>query len=211
MATLVKGVSKINVSLLPTGAVPPLQPSPVAGDSVQQHNRKLLFILRENIRAMLAARNESQTSLAAYCRHNKSWINKFLNEGRGVQVEDLDLIAAFFGLDPYQLFQPGIARVTERRKADRRSGQERRIGVAGRLASSLQQEVNKFPRLSRRGDYDLSALPSSLRSLIEKADRALEAWEAESTRRQAASPRRHVAGAPKNRGGGGRSHPEGAE
>lgn len=203
-----QGVPKINVALLPTVLVPPLQSSPVPDFSVQQTNRKALIVIRENIRALLASRNESQTALAAYCRHDKSWINKFLNEGRGLQFEDLDLIAAFFGANPYQLLQPGFARVTERRKGERRSSKDRRIGTDGRLASSLQSEVNKFPRLSRRTDYDFGALPAAARAIIEKADRDLAALEATLARGQAATARRTVAGTPKGRRGPGGPDPK---
>lgn len=129
--------------------MPPLDFLPVAEFSVQQHHRKTLVVLRENVRALLAARNESQTSLAQYCGHDKSWLNKFLNEGRGLQLPDLDRIAAFFGIEPYQLFQPGISRLTERRSGvDRRTNTDRRIGHAGRLVHALQSEHAKVPRFA---------------------------------------------------------------
>src|SRR5678816_4275505 len=85
---------------------------------------KAIYVLRENIRKLLDARKEDQQTLARWCGHDKSWINKFLNEGRGVTLKDFDRIATFFGLETYQLFQPGISMLTERRTAiERRSGQ----------------------------------------------------------------------------------------
>jgi transcriptional regulator with XRE-family HTH domain len=163
MATAVKGSVKINVPLLPTAPMPPLQPSPVADVSIQQHNRKALFLIRENIRTLLARRGESQTALARYCGHDKSWINKFLNEGRGVQLDDLDKIAAYFGIEPYQLMQPGIARLTERRSgAERRTNTDRRIGHTGRLVNTLQSELNKVPRFAApsRGGLSIHGVAS---------------------------------------------------
>jgi transcriptional regulator with XRE-family HTH domain len=167
----------------------------------------MLYLVRENIRVLLAARNESQTTLAQYCGHDKSWLNKFLNEGRGIQIEDLDRIAAFFGIEPYQLFQPGISRLTERRRGvDRRTGTERRIGHTGRLVRHLQSEVNKLPRLARRADYDVDALPPEVRAIIEQADRDIAAVEAQITRRQAAGNRRALP--PGSESGRGRRGPD---
>lgn len=158
-------------------------------------------LLKDNIDAMLRERGQSRRDLAEWCHKSESWISKiFSEERREFQVSQLDRIADFFGLDTYRLFQPGVARVTERRKGDRRAGQERRIGVDGRMASHLQSEVNKFPRLSRRADYDLSALPAPIRAVIEKANREIAAIEAQIARGQTASPRRRVAGVSADRG-----------
>jgi hypothetical protein len=120
---------------------------------------------------LLAARQESQTTLARWCGHDKSWLNKFLNEGRGLQLVDLDKIAAFFGVEPYQLFQPGIGRLTERRvNPDRRSGRERRVGHTGRLVESLRTEVNKVPRLSSRAGTNP---PPEVLAIMAEADRKI--------------------------------------
>ena len=73
------------------------------------YSRKALYVIRENIRSLLVARKEDQAALAQHCGHDRSWLNKFLNSGRGIQLKDLDLIAGFFGIEPYQLFQPGIS------------------------------------------------------------------------------------------------------
>lgn len=114
-----------------------------------QFTRKTLYILRENIRSLLIARKEDQVALARWCGHDKSWLNKFLNEGRGIRLADLDRIGAFFGVEAYQLLQPGISRLTERRSdVERRTNTDRRIGHTGRLVRALQSEVNKVPRLA---------------------------------------------------------------
>lgn len=86
-------------------------------------------ILRENIMSLLVRRRYEQKDLADWCGHTKSWLNKVLNGYRGLPVEELDRVADFFGLVAYQLFQPGISSMSERRLGtDRRSGADRRIG-----------------------------------------------------------------------------------
>ena len=201
--TAVKGVNENICALSPTG---PMVCLPIPMDS--SLHRKSLYILRENIRFLLNDRHQDQKALAEWCGHDKSWMNKFLNEGRGIRVGDFDRIADFFGLATYQLFQPGISRVTERRKSERRINRERRIGVDGRLASHLQSEANKFPRFSRRADYDLSALPPAVRAIIEKADRDIAAYEEKAARGQTSSPRKRIAGSSKSRRGNGGSDSE---
>lgn len=86
------------------------------------------LLLRQHIDDLLRSRKEDQKDLALYCKKDKSWINKILNGHRNVQMEDLDAIAEFFGIATYQLLQPGVAPVSERRHGERRSGHDRRIG-----------------------------------------------------------------------------------
>lgn len=186
---------------------------------MQQTTRKALFVIRDNIRTLLAGRKESQTALARYCGHDKSWLNKFLNEGRGLQLTDLDRIAAFFGIEPYQLFQPGISRLTERRSGpDRRSGQERRIGHQNRLISHLRLELNKIPHLasssasSQGATHAARAIPpsvaASINAVLVHADREIDALlAAHELGQQTAIPRPQVATAPRHRGGVRRSDP----
>ena len=172
------------------------------GPVMTQLAPKALQMLKRNTQALLHERKEDQVSLAEWCGHSKSWINKFLNEDDAeIQLKDLDRMADFFGVSPYQLFQPGISRVTERRKTDRRSGKERRIGHEWRMASRLQSEVDKFPRLARRGDYDFGALPPAIKQIIERADNDIAAYEAKKLRRQVASTRAAGAGSSKGRRG----------
>lgn len=147
---------------------------------------RALYLLRENIGALLAARKESQASLAQYCGHQKAWINKFLNDqdavqGRGVSIPDLDKIAGFFGLQTFQLFQPGISALTERRSAaDRRMGHERRIGHSGRQLAGLRAELNKLPAIaSAHGSQTAarpSALPPAIQRIIAEAERQIHAY-----------------------------------
>lgn len=116
---------------------------------------KATYILKRNIESLLTARGLKQHDLAVWCRRSDAWISKILSDtsnprnDRGVPLRDLDRIADFFGLAAYQLFQPGISPLTERRKgADRRSGRDRRVShltqqVRGALApvkTNLQEE-----------------------------------------------------------------------
>jgi transcriptional regulator with XRE-family HTH domain len=102
---------------------------------------KALYVLRNNIAGLLTIQRRSQSALARAVmgdsergRKDKSWINKFLNGTREIQLKDLDAIAQFFGVQPYQLFQPGTIALTERRSGrDRRRGQERRMNLVGRV------------------------------------------------------------------------------
>lgn len=99
-------------------------------------------LLAENVTALLKARGQKQKDLAQWCRHSEVWISAILAGKREAQVKDLDRIADFFGLATYQLFQPGISPLTERRVGpDRRSGSDRRIGQAQRAMLDLRAQL----------------------------------------------------------------------
>lgn len=92
-------------------------------------------LLKHNIDTLLKARGQTRRDLAGWVRQSLDakkidpWISQiFTNPEREIQAKYLDRIADFFGLAVYQLFQPGISPLTERRKgADRRSGRDRRV------------------------------------------------------------------------------------
>ena len=98
--------------------------------------------VRQNIAALLAARKERASGLAFALRKHRSWMTRFLNGQRNeLQIRDIDRIADFFGIATYQLFQPGISAVTERRRSgERRTGRDRRIGHAPRVALASATE-----------------------------------------------------------------------
>lgn len=98
------------------------------GKSSMPSDLRATTIMRHNVSTLLSARKETQAELAGWLRHSRSWINKFLNGERQIQMKDLDRIADFFGIAAYQLFQPGISPLTERRIQERRKHRERRIG-----------------------------------------------------------------------------------
>lgn len=91
---------------------------------------KANLLLKQNIRALLTARHQQQKDLAQWCRCTEGWLSHILNSNtRGIPLKYLDRIADFFGIATYQLLQPGITPLTERRsKLARRSGNDRRVG-----------------------------------------------------------------------------------
>lgn len=100
-------------------------------------------MLAENISALLRARHQTQKDLCTWCHHSEVWLSKFLRGEREIQTKDFDRIADFFGIATYQLFQPGISSVTERRVgSDRRAARDRRIGHSQRLLGELAETID---------------------------------------------------------------------
>jgi transcriptional regulator with XRE-family HTH domain len=104
------------------------------------HERRLKanYLLIQNVRALLAARGVDDKALAMFCGHKPAWLSKIMAGERGISLPDLDKVADFFGLTVAQLLSHGISPLTERRKGDRRSveerrKEERRRGPLGRL------------------------------------------------------------------------------
>lgn len=87
---------------------------------------KAEILLVQNIRSLLAARGVDAAALAFAVGHSQAWISKILSGDRFMKLADMDAIADFFGLTVSQLLQHGIAPLTERRRRDRRCGQDRR-------------------------------------------------------------------------------------
>lgn len=96
------------------------------------------LLLKHNITTLLRARGQTQRDLAQWCRRTDAWLSQiFSDEKRGVPLKYLDRIADFFGLATYQLLQPGISRLTERRTGmERRAGRDRRIAAMLRGAEA---------------------------------------------------------------------------
>lgn len=111
-------------------------------------------LMKHNIRALLKGRSQTQRDLAQWCRKSDAWIGKILKEERReFPMKYWDKIADFFGISVYQLIQPGISILTERRRGDRRSGQERRLRNVATLrhdtmplARAIAQEVFTMDR-----------------------------------------------------------------
>jgi hypothetical protein len=113
-------------------------------------------LMKSNVDALLRARGQSRKDLAIWCRKTESWISKIMGEEqREFPMKYFDRIADFFGIATYQLLQPGITPLTERRsKLPRRSGQDRRISVlyltgAPRPQLSVALEPDEVARLQR--------------------------------------------------------------
>ena len=96
---------------------------------------KALVQLRMNVESLLRERHKSKADLAAEMGIDPSTLTKFLKGTREIQFHHLDGMAACFGLQAYQLFQPGISPLLERRVLkDRRMGHDRRQPHRDRLA-----------------------------------------------------------------------------
>lgn len=159
---------------MPTQPVISVYPLPMS-------DLRALYLIRSNIRALLVARHENQSQLAFAMGRDKSWINKFLNGTREIQFKDLDRLASFFGIATYQLFQPGISAVTERRKlADRRNGRDRRIGHPHRILHAVSAVVAETHPRQRTDPHEAATnrAAAALRSLasefVTRADRLLQ-------------------------------------
>lgn len=89
--------------------------------------------MKQNVSALLKGRRLTQKDLADWCRRSETWISKILklDSSREFPLKYWDRIADFFGISTYQLLQPGISAVTERRRHQRRGGADRRVGKAG--------------------------------------------------------------------------------
>lgn len=115
---------------------------------------KAARLLAENVSSLLSGRRQKQTELAKWCRKSDPWVSQFLRGERNWMLEDLDRVADFFGLATYQLFQPGISSVTERRHGERRIGRERRIAMEKRLLGRLTDAVDAARPIAQRGAHD---------------------------------------------------------
>lgn len=116
-----------------------------------QHRRALKanVLLIQNIRALLAGRGVDDRALALYCGHKPAWLSKILSGERGIQLSDLDKVADFFGLTVSQLLCHGISPLTERRRVNRRSGDDRR--VMDRRRGSHERPSEDFPPFTPKG------------------------------------------------------------
>jgi hypothetical protein len=149
------------------------------------------YLLRENIKALLRSRQEDASALSGWLGHDKSWINKILNGHRDMQIGDFDRVADFFGIATYQLLQPGISRLTERRQnSDRRVGRDRRIGHSHRAMLETAAELDRVrPSVATKGrDANAAAVIDPIHRVIEQAAREIQRLSAsmEDARRQTA-------------------------
>lgn len=115
-------------------------------------------LIAQNIGALLHARRDKHKDLAQWCHHTETWISQILKGERAVQLYDLDRIADFFGIATYQLLQPGISHLTERRKGERRSGRDRRISHAQRAMMEVAPRIRAaHPRPAMKAIEDASS------------------------------------------------------
>jgi transcriptional regulator with XRE-family HTH domain len=142
---------------------------------IAMHTMRARLLLARNIHACLTRRKEDQSALARWCRKKPSWINKILSGKRPMHIDDFDRVADFLGIETYQLFQPGISALTERRvHGDRRSKQERRIGHAQRTIELRDRPPQPDRTKGDDGettDQRKTALPEGIQKLVAEFER----------------------------------------
>src|SRR5438034_6033457 len=101
-------------------------------------------LLKQNVDALLRRDHLTRKDLAQWCHRSESWISKiYREERREFPMDKLDRIAEILGVDTYQLFQPGIAGIAERRSGlDRRRDHERRRTPSQRLLNELALTID---------------------------------------------------------------------
>jgi hypothetical protein len=157
-------------------------------DTVAGH-MKAGDLLRLNIDALLRARHQTRHDLAQWCRNTDGWLSKILGkDARNLPLKYLDRMADFFGLAPYQLFQPGISPLTERRHSDRRSGRDRRISAINhRVRESVSTLVATLSPADVADVIRMRGLSEAARDAVRRA--AMEAEKEERRRKRTRGPR----------------------
>lgn len=137
------------------------------------------YLLKQNVDALLSARKQTRHDLAQFCRRSDAWLSKILGkDDRNIPLKYLDRMADFFGLATYQLFQPGISPLTERRKGgDRRSGRDRRVAA-------------RVPDTIHAGDLPLTREDIALLLQIKSLSRQARADVRRTVERMASATRR---------------------
>jgi hypothetical protein len=151
-------------------------------------------LLKSNIDALLRARRQTRHDLAMWCRRSDPWLSKILSESptdqaRGVPLKYLDRIADFFGLAAYQLLQPGLTGLLERRKAERRSGKDRRLSALNqKVRQSLSEAVASLSPADIADMIRLKTLTAESREAARIAMQELENAEQQAARRGRTRP-----------------------
>lgn len=160
---------------------------------------KASYLLRQNIKTILKARGQTAHELAVWCHKDDSWLSKILSDkattekddkAKGLPLRHIDRIASFFGVQVYQLFQPGISHLAERRQ-----GRDRRAGGDRRLSAVVLSE--------KPGDVDVMSLIRALsprgrqRALAHLVDLVNDELPRLRTPEADAADRDHTAGTPR--------------
>jgi hypothetical protein len=160
---------------------------------------KALPLLKHNIDTLLRERRHTRRDLAMWVRQSMDkkkidpWISHiFSKPDAEFQMKYLDRIAEFFGVPVYQLFQPGISHLTERRKAERRTGKDRRVSAMNqRVRQSLSEAVASLSQTDVADMIRLKTLSDASRDAMRIAMQAAERSEQQAVRR---AQKRHGAG-----------------
>lgn len=132
-------------------------------------------LMKANVDAVLKARHQTREDLSKWCRREVSWASKILNSPtRWFPMKYWDKISDFVGLSPYQLLQPGIAPLHERRGRERRSGRDRRVrGVEHHVRESISQLVSTLTQDDVALLLQVRSLGPDDRDLVRKSLAAL--------------------------------------
>lgn len=132
-------------------------------------------LLKNNVLALLKLHQKSRKDLAIWCYRSESWISKIFKETRReFPNKYLDRMADFFGLATYQLFQPGISPLTERRRSERRIGRERRISAAHRMMQETAAELDRVrPVTGKTRHADEAQVPDPIQRILDQAARQI--------------------------------------
>lgn len=140
---------------------------------------KAHIIIKQNIDALLRSRGQTRRDLAQHVlqtldRRADSWISHIFGakgyHARVMPSQYLDRIGAFFGLEVYQLFQPGISPHCERRK-----GSERRV-LADRRIIGRRQDLPTTPIRQVKVTPEDESLLADLHSLPHEKYLHVRAW-----------------------------------
>lgn len=144
-------------------------------------------ILKDNIDALLRRDRLNRKDLAEWCGNKESWISKIYRdptEKREIPLKYLGRIADLFGVEVYELFQPGRwSTTTDRRSGfDRRVAHERRVGHKMRELGALRAELEaaQAPVTGKgKADAAVSREEAAIRSLAADLMRRFRALQRE--------------------------------
>lgn len=159
-------------------------------------------LMKENIKALLRLRQKTPEDLARYLRSSEDWVKKVFREPRRTfPITHYESMAKWFGVEVYQLLQPGIAERSERRTRERRKVLDRRVSQAVISEKALDVDIVHVVRaLSHEGRREaigvlMDILNDELqharttRPAPDAADRTPETPPAMPTRRRKKLPR----------------------
>jgi transcriptional regulator with XRE-family HTH domain len=163
--------------------------------------------LRRQILLRLERSGATQTELAAAVGHTGSWLSMILRGQRGIQLPEIDRIAAFLEVSPSALFEdpdldPSLLIGAE--KNDAASKNRGTTEGAARLQQQreiIARQIQTIDQYARSIDYALSLIEPAVRAL----ERLATVQPARATDRRAA-PRRGAdrSKRARSRAGGGR-------
>jgi transcriptional regulator with XRE-family HTH domain len=143
----------------------------------------MLDALRQQIRQRLAASGTSQQELAKAVGRTGAWLSMFMNGRREIRFEDIEKIAAYFGVVPAVLF-------TDPDLPPLRTGKDSRHASRTRPTSFHAARLEQLQQLVRQKDATIDQLQRAIDhvySVVKAVNSALERY-ASTTRPTRANP-----------------------